>query len=80
MIWLVICAWRLRLYASVSTLRRSRALSDALFIAFMRAASSDASASCAHPQMNLEYKSAVLITDLGTLQCDSTVIACTVGC
>ena len=50
MIWLVICACRLRLYASVSTLRRSRALSDALFIAFMRAASSDASASCMRQQ------------------------------
>ena len=43
---LVIMAWRERLYDSVSFLRRSRALSDALFIAFMRAASSEASASC----------------------------------
>jgi hypothetical protein len=41
----VIFAWRLRLYTRLSDLRSSLALSEALDIAFMRAASSDASAS-----------------------------------
>jgi len=42
----VILAWRLRLYSRDSAFFRSLALSQALDMAFMRAASSDASDSC----------------------------------
>lgn len=44
----VIFAWRRRLYVLLSFFFRSEALSEALFIAFMRAASSLASDSCSY--------------------------------
>lgn len=46
MSWDVMAAWRLRLYMSVRERERALALSEAAFMAFMRAASSEAMASC----------------------------------